>query len=66
MGKKSNIIDFAGSCAAPSVPTLSKAKRRQAKKQRQIERDEERIDADLNRALDAMALLAKNDLTLLH
>lgn len=62
MGKRSNIIDFAGSRAPPPPPpALTKVRRRRAKKERQIERDEERIDADLNRTLDAMALLAKNE-----
>lgn len=61
MGKRSNIIDFAGSCTPPSsVPAPNKAKRRQAKKERQIEKDEALVDADLNRAIDAIALLAQN------
>jgi hypothetical protein len=66
MGKKSNIIDFTGSCAPPE-PTAAphkkavKAARRRSKQQRQIEKDEQRIDADLNRALDAIALLAQNE-----
>jgi hypothetical protein len=62
MGKKSNIVDFAGSCAPPApVRAPNKAKRRRAKKERQIEKDEARVDADLNRALDAMAMLAQNE-----
>jgi hypothetical protein len=42
-------------------PSKSKAERAATKKTRQIEKDEERIDADLNRAVDAIALLAQNE-----
>ncbi len=41
-------------------PPVSKAQRKAAKMARQIERDEKDVDMDINRALDAIALLAQN------
>jgi hypothetical protein len=41
-------------------PTKSKTERAAAKQVRQIEKDEQRIDSELNRVIDAVALLAQN------
>ena len=70
MGERSNIVDFKRSGVPPAAPPARnkngrgakpKAARRLAKQRREIEKDEQRIDADLNRALDAIALLAQNE-----
>ena len=70
MGEKSNIVDLTRGYTPLEPPEIldkrsaaakSRAARRRAKKERQIEKDEQRIDADLNRAIDAIALLAQNN-----
>jgi hypothetical protein len=42
-------------------PPKSKSEKAAAKKTRRIDQDEETIDANLNRAIDAIALLAQNE-----